>query len=292
MPDPSRSSYGDRQKTAYEIADPHHAPTRRMNMLLENKTAVIYGAGGDIGSAVARAFAREGARLFLAGRTLPPLSAVAEDITRAGGTAEVAQVDALDEQAVEQHLGEVVQKAGGIDISFNAIGIGYVQGAPLVEMTLAEFTQPIADAMKTQFVTMTAAARHMNRKGSGVILAITATPARRFIPNSGNFGVACAAIENLCRQLAGELGPAGIRVICLRSAGSPDAPGLDAFFHRLAKRLGVTREAFEADLAQSTMLKRMPRIAEVANMAAMMASDYAGAMTGAIANVTCGDAVN
>ena len=193
-------------------------------MLLENETAVIYGAGGDIGSAVARAFAREGARLFLAGRTLAPLSAVAEDITRAGGKAEVAQVDALDEQAVEQHLGQVVQKAGGIDISFNAIGIGYVQGAPLIEMTLAEFTQPIADAMTTQFVTMTAAGRHMIRKGSGVILAITATPGRRFIPNTGNFGVACAAIEKVYpRQLAGELGPAGIRVICLRSAGSPDA---------------------------------------------------------------------
>ena len=258
-------------------------------MLLENKTAVIYGAGGDIGSAVARAFAREGARLFLAGRTLAPLSAVAEEITRAGGKAEVAQVDALDEQAVEQHLGQVVQKAGGIDISFNAIGIGYVQGAPLIEMTLAEFTQPIADAMTTQFVTMTAAGRHMIRKGSGVILAITATPGRRFIPNTGNFGVACAAIENLCRQLAGELGPAGIRVICLRSAGSPDAPKLDNFFRQLAELADVSREAFEAGLAERTLLKRLPRVTEVANAAVLMASDRASAMTGTVADVTCGD---
>lgn len=261
-------------------------------MILENKNAVIYGAGGDIGSAVALAFAREGARLFLAGRQLPPLSAVAEQIRSAGGSAEVAQVDALDEQAVEQHLGEVVQKTGGIDISFNAIGIGYVQGAPLVEMTCKEFTEPITDAMKTQFLTTTAAARHMSRKGSGVILAITATPARRFIPNSGNFGVACAAIENLCRQLAGELGPQGIRVICLRSAGSPDAPKLDQFFHQLAKLAGVSREAFEADLAERTFLKRLPRVAEVANAAVLMASDRASAMTGVVANVACGDATD
>ncbi len=261
-------------------------------MLLENKNAVIYGAGGDIGSAVARAFAREGARLFLAGRTLAPLAAVAEEITRAGGRAEVAQVDALDEQAVEQHLGEVVQKSGGIDISFNAIGIGYVQGAPLVEMAPQEFTQPIADAMKTQFLTTTAAARHMSRKGSGVILAITATPGRRFIPNSGNFGVACAAIESLCRQLAGELGPQGIRVICLRSAGSPDAPGLDKFFRQLAELSGVSREAFEAGLAERTLLKRLPKVAEVADVAVLMASDRASAMTGAVANVTCGDTVD
>jgi len=263
-----------------------------MEMLLEKKNAVIYGAGGDIGSAVARAFAREGARLFLAGRTLAPLSAVAEEITRAGGRAEVAQVDALDEQAVEQHLGEVVQKTGGIDISFNAIGIGYVQGAPLVEMALEEFTLPIADAMKTQFLTTTAAARHMSRKGSGVILAISATPSRRFIPNTGNFGVACAAIESLCRQLAGELGPQGIRVICLRSAGSPDAPGLDEVFRQLAELSGVSREAFEAGLAERTMLKRLPKVAEVADVAVLMASDRASAMTGTVANVTCGDTVD
>src|SRR5215469_10672662 len=244
-------------------------------MLLEHKNAVIYGAGGDVGSAVARAFAREGARVFLVGRTLGPLEAVAQEIAQGGAMA------------------EVVQKAGSIDISFNVIGIGYVQGAPLLEMQLEQFTRGITDVMHTQFLTMTAAGRHMSRQGSGVILALTATPAGRFVPtNSGNFGVACAAIENLCRQMAGELGPRGVRVVCLRSAGSPDAPGLDAFFHRLAKRIGVSREALEADLAQSTMLKRMPRIAEVANMAALMASDYAGAMTGAIANVTCGDAVD
>lgn len=194
-------------------------------------------------------------------------------------------MDAFDEQAVEQHLGEVVQKTGGIDISFNAIGIGYVQGAPLVEMALEEFTQPIADAMKTQFLTATAAARHMSRKGSGVILAITATPARRFIPNTGNFRIACAAIECLCRLLARELGPQGIRVICLRSAGSPDAPGLDEF-------AGVSRQAFEADLAERTLLKRLPKVAEVANVAVLMASDRASAMTGAVANVTCGDTVD
>jgi 3-oxoacyl-[acyl-carrier protein] reductase len=261
-------------------------------MLLENKNAVIYGAGGDIGSAVARAFAREGARLFLAGRTLAPLAAVAEAITRAGGSAEVALVDAFDEQAVERHLGEVVQKSGGIDISFNAISIGYVQGAPLVELTLEEFTQPIADVMKTQFVTMTAAARHMSRKGSGVILAITATPARRFISNTGNFGIACAAIENLCRQLAGELGPKGIRVICLRSAGSPDGPKLNEFFNQLAELSGVTRQEFEANLAERTFLKRLPRTTEVADVAAMMASDRASAMTGTVADVTCGDTVD
>jgi len=262
-------------------------------MLLEKKSAVIYGAGGDVGGAFARAFAREGARVFLVGRTLAPLEALADEIRKGGGKAEAAQVDALDEVAVERHMDEVLQRAGSIDISFNVIGIAYVQGTPLIEMKLEEFTKGITDVMRTQFLTMTAAGRQMSRQGRGVILAITATPAGRFVPtNSGNFGVACAAIENLCRQMAGELGPRGVRVVCLRSAGSPDAPGLDAFFRRLADRIGVSREALEADLAKSTMLKRMPKIAEVANTAAMMASDYASAMTGAIANESCGDAVD
>jgi 3-oxoacyl-[acyl-carrier protein] reductase len=261
-------------------------------MLLEKKNAVIYGAGGEIGSTVARAFAREGARVFLAGRTLAPIESLAEEITRAGGRAEAAQVDALDQQAIEKHLAEVVQKTGGIDISFNLIGIGYEQGEPLTEMTLESFTLPIADAMKTQFLTTTAAARHMSKKGSGVILAITATPGRNFIPNSGSFGIACAAIEGLCRQLAGELGPQGIRVICLRSAGSPDLPKLGEFFRQLAELAGVSREEFEANIAERTLLKRLPKAAEVANAAVLMASDYASAMTAEVANVTCGETVD
>jgi len=262
-------------------------------MLLENKTAVIYGAGGDVGNAIAKAFAREGARLFLVGRNLASLKPVADEIRQRGGIVEATETDALDPQQVERHMNEMLKMVDRIDISLNVIGIHYVQGIPLVEMKPEQFTKGITDVMQTQFLTMTAAGRQMIRQGSGVILAISATPAGRFVPtNSGNFGVACAAIENLCRQMAGELGPHGIRVVCLRSAGSPDAPGLDAFFRRLANQIGVTREALEADLAKSTMLKRMPKITEVANMASLVASDYAAAMTGSIANVTCGDAVN
>jgi NAD(P)-dependent dehydrogenase (short-subunit alcohol dehydrogenase family) len=138
-----------------------------MNMLLEKKNAVIYGAGGAVGGAVARAFAREGARVFLAGHSRAPIEAVAQEISQAGGVAEAALVDALDALAVEKHLSEVVKKTGGIDISFNAIGIGHLQGTPLVEKALEEFTRPIVGAMQTQFLTTTAAAQHMIRRDPG-----------------------------------------------------------------------------------------------------------------------------
>lgn len=261
-------------------------------MLLENKNAVIYGGGGAIGGAVARAFAREGARVFLVGRTLAKLEAVAEDISKTGGVAEVAQVDALDKEAIERHLAEVVRKAGSVDISFNLIDLGDAQGAPLVEMAQERFALPIVNAMATHFLTATAAARQMAKNGSGVILALTAQVARKPYPNSGGFGVACAAIEGLCRQLAAEVGPQGIRVVCLRSAGSPDAPGVAEAIRLHAESAGVSPAAWEAQIAEKTLLKRMPKLAEVANAAVLMASDHANTITGAVTNVTCGELVD
>lgn len=261
-------------------------------MLLENKVAVIYGAGGAVGGAVARAFAREGAQVFLAGRTLASLDMVAQDISQAGGVAQTAQVDARDKQAIERYLDDVVSTAGRIDISFNAVGLEDIQGTPLVEMQQEQFALPITNAMATHFLTATAAVRHMRANRSGVILALTATPARTAYADLGGFGVACAATEGFCRQLAAEASPQGIRVVCLRSAGSSDAPGVDEVFRLHAENAGISREAFDARLAERTLLKRLPKLAEVANAAALMASDYASAVTGAVTNVTCGEIVD
>jgi len=139
-------------------------------MLLEDKNAVIYGGGGKVGGAVARAFAREGARVFLAGRTLKSLEGVADDIRSAGGVAEMEQVEALDGRAVDEHADAVAEGAGSIDISFNLISYADVQGTPLAEMPLEDFERPIMIGVRTLFLTSRAAARHMVRQGSGVIL--------------------------------------------------------------------------------------------------------------------------
>lgn len=261
-------------------------------MLLQNKNAVIYGAGGAVGSAVARAFAREGARVFLAGRTLAKLNEVAAEIKYAGGEAEAAQVDAFDERSVNAHLEEVVAKAGSIDISFNVIGIEPIMGSPLVEMAQEAFALPIVNAMRTQFLTATAAARHMAKSKAGVILALTAQVSRKPSGNMGGFGVAGAAIEGLFRQLAYEAGPQGIRVIILRSAGSPDTPGVRAAMRVHAENAGISIEELEAHNAESTLLKRLPKLAEVADAAVLSASDRAGIITGAIINVTCGEIID
>jgi len=271
---------------AHTASDP--GPQARAG-LLAGKVAVIYGAAGAIGGAVSRAFALEGARLFLAGRTLQKVDSLAQELARGGAQAQAAQVDALDRDAVGKHLDEVVRAAGGVDVSFNLIGLGGEQGQPLTAMTREAVALPVENAVHTHFLTATAAARHMEARGSGVILALTAQVARKPYVGSGGFGVACAAIEGLWRQLAIELGPRGVRVVVLRSSGSPDAPGVSEAIAQHARSAGVTREAFEARIAEKTMLRRMPRMAEIANAAVLMASDRASSVTAAVLNATCGE---
>jgi NAD(P)-dependent dehydrogenase (short-subunit alcohol dehydrogenase family) len=267
-----------------------------MIVLLQNKNAVIYGGGGAIGGAVARTFAREGARVFLAGRTLAKLNRVAHDISATGGIAEVLEVDALDEKAVNKHVDSVAANAGNIDIAINAIGIVHVQGTPFTELSFEDFAHPIAAYTRTNFLTAKAVARHMVKQGFGTILTLS-TPGSR-MPGVGflGYGVTCGAIETFSRILAGELGSSGIRVICLRPDAIPEAVNTShtrAVFSGIAERVGTTVEDMLAERARTnTLLKRLPTLTEVADFAAFVASDRASAMTGAIANLTCGSLVD
>lgn len=259
-------------------------------MLLQDKNAVIYGAGGGVGGGVARTFAREGARVFLAGRTRKPLEAVAAQIHGAGGAAEVAEVDALDERAVDEHARAVAAQAGSIDVSFNLITRGDVQGVPLVDMTPADFAAAVTTGLTASFITARAAARQMVRQGSGAILYLTSGSAKGAAPLMGNTGPADAAVETFMRYLAAEIGPHGVRVLGLYTAGVAET--------LTPEKLAQVNPAMQVDaaglerilegLAGMTMLRRAPRLAQVAEVAAFLASDRAGAMTGTITNVTCG----
>src|SRR3712207_4811660 len=180
-------------------------------MLLENKNAIIYGGGGSIGGAVAREFSREGARVFLAGRTRESLETVANDIEAGGGSAEVAVLDVLDEKAVDEHVQDVVSQAGSIDVSFNLITRGDVQTIPLVEMTTEDFVRPITTGITANFISARAAARRMVEQGAGVILALDSGSANGS-PMMGGTGLADAATDTLVRNLAAEVGPYGVRV--------------------------------------------------------------------------------
>ena len=259
-------------------------------MMLKNKVAVIYGAGGEIGGAVARAFACEGAKVFLTGRKRAPIEAVAKDIVAAGGSAEAAVADALDEQAVDKHLQSVIDKAGRVDISFNAIGIQDkdVVGVPLVEVDIKQFSLPITSYVTSYFLTARLAARRMVANKSGVIMTVTALPARTGTRLNGGYGAAMAAREALTRDLSAELAPHGIRVVGLRPQGMPETRTIREAYEPRAMASGMTWEQWQVMLASKTHPRRLMTLEEMANVAVFMASDKASGMTGTTVNLTMG----
>jgi NAD(P)-dependent dehydrogenase (short-subunit alcohol dehydrogenase family) len=259
-------------------------------MLLADKNAVIYGAAGAIGATVARAFAAEGATVFLTGRNAAELDTVAKEITASGGTAHTAVVDAADEDAVEGHADTVVTQAGSLDISFNAISVPQegIQGTPLAELTTERFILPVTTYMTSHFLTTRAAARRMVPQGSGVILTLTATPARLAAPLTGGMAPAWAGIEALTRTLSAELASYGIRALCLRPDALPETATIDVVFGQHAKTAGMSREQFDAMMVGLTHRKRYPALAEVASAAVFAASDQAAAITGTVLNLSGG----
>jgi 3-oxoacyl-[acyl-carrier protein] reductase len=248
-------------------------------MLLEDKVAIVYGAGGSMGGAITRAFADAGASVFLAGRNVRALETIVEEMRRAGRTTESAEVDVDNPDAVARHAEQVVASAGRIDISCNAVGMDAVQSVPLAELSLDDFMTPIDQAMCRHFITTTVAARQMSAQGFCVIVTLTASSAREWRHLMGGFSIACGAIETLTRTLAAEIGKHGVRVVCIRANFTPETSP------------DVPAEAIRP-LVEDTLIGRLPLLAEVGAAAVFAASDRAGATTGAVLNLTCGAIVD
>ena len=253
-------------------------------MILKNKNAIIYGAGGSLGGAVAKALANSGARVFLTGRNHSSVQTVADEIIDLGGSVEVDQVDAFDEKAINDHLNKVISQAGTVDISFNAVGVNVIQNVPLVDLAAADFVRPITDTMQTRFLTATAAGRVMIKQQSGVILSLTATPGGIGYPFTGGFAAACCALESFSRNLASELGIYGIRVVNIRSGGSPDSRVFKEAVDTNPEGMKAVLEKMEGD----TMLKNLPLMSDIANVAVFLSSEMAAKITGVTIDVTSG----
>jgi 3-oxoacyl-[acyl-carrier protein] reductase len=256
-------------------------------MLLDSKTAIVYGAAGAIGSAVARAYAREGADVHLAGRTTATLEKTAKRIQDDGGAAHVAHVDVLDQAAVAQHADAVAADHGGIDICFNATSNDDVQGTPLLAMPFEEFLRPVTKAVTAHFNVATAVGRHMTRRGHGVILVMAG--GREAIPRLGGSHVAWAALAGLCRQLAAEFGPSGVRVNWLLSPGSPDHDEHDQPHHETSDGEPATAAGPGSG---GLLIRHLPSYDEVANIATFAASDWARTITASEINFTGGAVID
>jgi NAD(P)-dependent dehydrogenase (short-subunit alcohol dehydrogenase family) len=266
---------------------------KEADMRLKDKNAIIYGAGGAIGGAVARAYAREGARVFLTGRHLDPLDAAVKEIVAEDGYAQAEQVDALDAEAVTAHADRIAREHNGIDISFNAIGIPQhsIQGVALADLPLDRFQAPIHAYLTSHFLTAQAAARHMMAQGSGVVITLTATPSRAAAPLVGGMAPAWAGVEAMTRVLAAELGPHGVRVVCLRPDAIPETATIDTVYGLHALATGITTAEFTEAMRARTLLRRLPTLAQVAGTAVYLATDDAAAVTGATLNLSCGSIV-
>jgi 3-oxoacyl-[acyl-carrier protein] reductase len=258
--------------------------TKSNKMTLQNKNAIVYGAGGSLGGAVAKALAAAGATVFLSGYRTESVQKTYNEIIAAGGIAEMDIVDAFDQKAINIHIEKVMQKARSIDISFNAVGVAVKQNIPLTELDMNEFVNPVTSTLQTQFLTATAAARVMMKQGSGVILTLTATPGGIGYPYTAGFAAACCALESFSKNLAAETGAYGVRVVNIRSGGSPDSrifkQAIDNFPEQMAPVLKKMKE--------DTMLKKLPLMEDIANAAVFISSAAAGMITGTTIDLTCG----
>ncbi len=252
--------------------------------MLQHKNAVIYGAGGSLGGAVARAFAAAGARVFVTGLNLAPVQKLADEITAAGGNAAAGVVDGFNEAAISTHLQKMVQQAGSVDISFNAVGVDVIQNLPLVDIAMDDFVRPITQTMRTRFLTAVAAGKIMMKQRSGVIISLTATPGGIGYPYTAGFAAACSAVETFSTNLASELGVYGVRVVNIRSGGSPDSRVFKQAIESQPEMMAPLLRKMEDD----TMLKQLPLMEDIANTAVFLASAMAGKITGVTVDVTSG----
>jgi NAD(P)-dependent dehydrogenase (short-subunit alcohol dehydrogenase family) len=263
--------------------------------ILKGKHAVVFGAGGSIGAAVAKEFAAEGAEVFLAGRSKSSVAAVTAQITKSGGIAHTHVVDALDEAAVTAYVDSIVKQAGRIDILFNAVGplaAEYGNGKHAVDLPVDEFMLPLTTIVKAHFITSRAAARHMLKQHSGVIIFLTGSPARGHVQGATAIGTAFGGIESLTENLAVELSPAGVRVVCLRTTANMDSRTIQQTMEMLASKMNVTKEQMMATMANLNFLKVPANTADTAQAAVFLASDRARLMTGTVVNSTAGAALD
>jgi 3-oxoacyl-[acyl-carrier protein] reductase len=265
------------------------------SQLLQGKHAVVFGAGGSIGAAVAKEFAAEGAQVFLAGRTLSNVEELARRIAEAGGRARPAVVDAQDDDAVTEYIDGIVKETGKIDIILDAAGPlarEYGNGKLAVDLPIEEFMVPLETMVRSRFITARAAARHMIKQHSGVIIFVTGSPARAHVPGATAIGAAFRAIENLTENLAFEVSPFGVRVVCVRTVANTDSRSIQDTMDILAGRLNITKDQAVAQITQSNFLKAAATVQDTANAAVLVASDRARMLTATVVNATAGAALD
>jgi NAD(P)-dependent dehydrogenase (short-subunit alcohol dehydrogenase family) len=257
----------------------------------KDKVAVVFAASGAIAGAVAKSLAEQGAKVYLSGRDLASVEALAAEIKKHGGWVEAHQVDAMNEGEIDSHLSSIVADNGRLDIVFNGIGVRPSEsdyGMYTTQISYEQFMRPIEVHVGSQFLTSRVAAKYMMQTGSqGTILTLTASLSRLKLPFMAGVTASCTAIEGLTRVMASEFGQAGIKVICINPTALGETRTIQETSIANAKAMGISIEQF-AKMQTPSLLGKNLTLKDVGDTAAFLASDAGAVFNSHIMDVDFG----
>tara|TARA_R110002110_G_scaffold85816_2_gene223465 strand:+ start:48550 stop:49329 length:780 start_codon:yes stop_codon:yes gene_type:complete len=248
-------------------------------MELQGKTALVTGPAKGMGRAISMALAREGANLVLAGRDLPPIEAVADEVKECGAQALVSRCDVTSPEDVAASVAEGIAAFGQIDILVNVAGGTGPLGKSGVETTPEEFDQIIELNLKGCFLTMRAVLPGMVAQGGGKIVNVGGTFGMRGRAGRLSYSSSKWGLRGLTKSFALEVGPDNINVNCV-APGMVDGPRFQSVCTEMAERLGITLDAARAKHAEDYALRRVSTDEDVANAVLFFAGERSRQITG------------
>ncbi|MBI2847476.1 MAG: SDR family oxidoreductase [Chloroflexi bacterium] len=254
-------------------------------MRLKDKVAIVTGSGTGIGKAIALAFAREGAHLSLASRSLSHLEETAQEIRALGRKAIAISTDVSNEGQIKAMVSKTVAEFKRVDILVNNAGI-VGPTIPVVDLTLEEWNRVLAVNLTGPMLCSREVLKHMIPQNSGVIIHVASNAIRRAHPGRSPYGASKRGLYALCQSMAMEVGKYSIRVnaIC---PGNTEGDLIEGLLRDVAKSSGRTYEEVRHDWATSAM-GRFVTPEEVAALAVFLASDESSGMTGQAVDVSAG----
>ena len=245
--------------------------------VVDQRVAVVTGAGTGIGAATARLLAEKGLAVALVGRRRPLLEEVASEIEGAGGRAHVLPADLAEEDAPPAIVEKTLEVFGRLDVLVN--NAATIKTGALENYTLDDFDQHIAVNVRAIFFLIQHALPSLRASDDAAIVNISSVVGSAVKPGNALYGMTKAAVEYLSRALAHELAPSGIRVNCIAS-GSVKTP-----IHLL---WAGSIENAERDLVPRIPLGRMAEPEELAYWVYQLVSPDTGFMTGDVLHVDGG----
>ena len=256
-------------------------------MKLKDRVAIITGGGTGIGKAISFAFAKEGARVALAARTLPRLEETAKAIKAKGGRAIAIQTDISDHEQIKRMVAQTIDEFGQIDILVNNAARGTFNNADVADMNLDEWYDSLAINLSGAMLCCREVLKYMVPRKSGNIVNVSSVAGMSGVPKESPYAASKWGLIGLTESLAIEVGKHNIRVNCI-SPGATRTQEFEDWVKTAAKSFGISYEKVMDKLTENNALGRMAETEEIANCIVFLASDDSSAVTGHNLVASCG----